>query len=119
MRFRFKQERQAKTISVNSTISLILEEYGLRDSMILGKITTEWKELVGELIAAHSIPDRIFRNILFVSVDHSVYSNEIHFMKDIILKKVNERFGSEVIKGVKPEIKKLDWQKRSFKKVHK
>lgn len=116
MKFRLKQERQAKTLSINSTISLILEEYGLRESMIIGKITSDWKELVGELIAAHSIPDRIFKNILFISVDHSVYSNEIHFMKDLILKNVNERFGSKVIKDVKPEIKKLDWQKQYFKK---
>jgi predicted nucleic acid-binding Zn ribbon protein len=117
MRFRFKEERQSKTISINSTLSLILEEFGLKESLIIGKVRIKWKDIVGDLMAAHSIPDRIFKNILFITVDHSVYANEISLMKEIIVKTINEEFGSDEIKDIRLETKKLDWQKLYPKNV--
>jgi len=117
MRFKFKEERQAKTISINSTLSLILEEFGLKDSLVIGKIRAKWQNIVGDLMAIHSIPDRIFKNILFISVNHSVYANEISFMKELIIKEINEVFGSNEIKDIRLETKKLDWQKLYPKNV--
>jgi hypothetical protein len=119
MRFRFKEERQAKTISINSALSLILEEFGLKESLVIGKIRAKWQNIVGDLMAIHSIPDRIFKNILFISVDHPVYANEISFMKELIVKEVNEEFGSNEIKDIRLETKKLDWQKQYPKNVKK
>jgi hypothetical protein len=117
MRFRFKEERQAKTISINSALSLILEEFDLKDSFAIGKIRAKWDTIVGDLMAIHSIPDRIFKNILFISVDHSVYANEISFMKELIVKEINEEFGSNEIKDIRLETKKLDWHKLLNKNV--
>ncbi len=111
MRFKFRKERQGKTVSINSTLSLILEEFGLRDILIIDKLRLKWRNIVGELMAAHSIPDRIFKNILFIAVDHPVYSNEISLMKDIIIKQINKEYDSAVIKDIRMETKKLDWQK--------
>ena len=112
MRFKIKEERQAKTISINTALDLILEEFDLRDSMTIGKLRSRWREIVGELLAGHSIPDRIFKNILFISVDHPVYSNELSFMKDIIIKEINTGYDSDLIRDIRLETKKLDWQKR-------
>jgi hypothetical protein len=117
MKFKFKEERQNKTISINAALSLILEEYGLRDSLTIEKIRLKWQNVAGDLMAAHSIPDRIFKNILFISVDHSVYSNELSLMKDIIVKRINEEFNSNIIKDIRLETKKLDWQKNILKKA--
>lgn len=116
MKFKFKEERQRKTISINTALSLILEEYGLKDSFTIEKIRINWQKIVGDLMAAHSIPDRIFKNILFISVDHSVYSNELSLMKDIIIKKITEEFDFNLIKDIRLETKKLDWQKNNIKK---
>lgn len=112
MKFRFREKRQGKTISINSALSMIFREFGLDDSMVIGKVRSGWRDLAGELLAVHSIPDRIYKNILFVSVDHPVYSNELAFMKDIIIKKINDEFDSAVINDIRLEIKKLDWQNR-------
>ena len=89
MKFRFREKRQGKTVSINSALSIIFREFGLDDSIIIGKIRSRWNDFAGELLAVHSIPDRIFRNILYISVDHPVYSNELSFMKEIIVKKIN------------------------------
>ncbi|MBN2402412.1 MAG: DUF721 domain-containing protein [Spirochaetes bacterium] len=118
MRFRFKETRQLKTISLNSALSIILEEFGLRDSLVIGKVRVKWKDIVGDLMAVHSIPDRIFKNYLFITVDHPVYANEIALMKELIVTEINEIFGSNEIKDIRLETKKLDWQKLSSKNVN-
>ncbi len=115
MKFRINKRRQNKTISINSAISLILEEFGLKGSVIIEKIKLKWQDIVGELMAVHCIPDRIFKNILFISVDHPVYSNELSLMKNIIIQKINNEFGTKMIKDIRLEIKKLDWQKTKLK----
>ena len=112
MRFRFKEERQSKTVSINTALSLILEEFGLKESLVIGKVRAKWGDIVGDLMAVHSIPDRIFKNILFISVDHPVYANELSMMKDIIVKFINKEFNSNEIKDIRLETKKLDWQRR-------
>ena len=112
MKFRFKEERQSKTVSINTALSLILEEFGLKDSLAIGKIRTKWGGIVGDLMAVHSIPDRIFKRILFITVDHSVYANELSMMKEIIVKEINKEFDTNEIKDIRLETKKLDWQKR-------
>ncbi len=109
MKFRLKHGRQAKTVAVGSALSLFLSEYGLQDHVILAKLQSGWQKIVGELLAVHSMPDRIFRNILFIRADHPIYSNELSFMKRIILSKLNEEYGSAVIKDVRVEIKNLEW----------
>jgi len=111
MIFKIKKERQGKTISVHSAFSMILEDYGLKDSFVIEKLRLKWKKVVGELLAVHSIPDRIFKNILFISVDHPVYSNELSFMKDIIVREINNEYGSPLIRDIRLETKKLDWER--------
>ena len=67
--------------------------------------------IVGDIIATHSLPDRIFKKILFIYVDHSVYSNELSLMRDLIIKGINDKLGFEVISNIKIEVKRLNWKK--------
>jgi hypothetical protein len=118
MKFKFKEERQNKTIQLGTALTLIFEECNLTDSLIIGRIRGIWGDIVGTLLATHSIPDRIFKNFLFISVDHPVYSNTLSFMKDIIIEKIKENSGSELVKDIRLEVKKLDWQVLSSKNVN-
>jgi hypothetical protein len=111
MKFKLKEKRQSKTISINSALSLILQEFGLKDTVIVDKLRIRWRNIVGELMAAHSIPDRVFKSILFIAVDHSVYANELSLMKDIIVKEINKEYDTIMITDIRLETKKLDWQK--------
>lgn len=106
MKFRIKQSRQGKTIPIGGAFSLILDEYGLKDTIILGKLKSGWNDFTGALLAVHSFPDRIFRDTLYVKADHPIYSNELSLMKEIILSKITGQFGSSVIKDIKIELNK-------------
>ncbi len=113
MKFRIKEERIGKVVPFNTTLMSILDEFELRESFLSEKLRSIWKKIVGEIISTHSIPDRIFKNILFVFVDHSMYANELSLMRDIILEGVNKEFGFEVINDVRITTKRLNWTKKA------
>ncbi len=109
MKFRIKNERLGKIVQFNSTILSILDEYDLKDSFLMEKLRGVWYKVTGDIIATHSIPDRIFKKILFIRVDHSMFANELALMKDTILEGINKEFGFEVIKDIRITTKRIDW----------
>jgi hypothetical protein len=76
------------------------------------KLRTIWNNLTGDIISTHSMPDRVFKHILFISVDHSIFANELSLMKNDILKGINIEFGFEAIKDIRISTKRLDWSGR-------
>ncbi len=53
------------------------------------RIAAAWATAVGARIAAHAIPDRLNRGTLFVKVSDSVWMQQLHFLKQDILGKIN------------------------------
>ncbi|MFC1670905.1 DUF721 domain-containing protein [Spirochaetota bacterium] len=113
MRFRFGNNRYKKTLGFRNVLPGIIDELDVKDSFVIEQIRSVWPEVVGKIISEHSIPDRIFRNILFISVDHSIYANELSLMQDSIIQGIKNNISVEVIKNVRAEVKKLKWEKNS------
>jgi len=111
MKFRFKEGRSNKTSAFSGLISSIISKFNLDESFLMESIRSDWPSLAGDLISTHSIPDRLFKGILFISADHSVYANEIIMMKNSILKGLHERYSAEVVRNIKVEIRKICWNK--------
>ncbi|RPI96151.1 MAG: DUF721 domain-containing protein [Spirochaetales bacterium] len=90
MKFRVKEPRMNRPTRFGVLVESILGQFGFRDDFLVESIRSRWASVVGELIATHSYPDRIFNGILFIAVDHSVYGGEISMMRDSILAKVRD-----------------------------
>ena len=61
------------------------------------KAVSAWKEVVGPFIASHTI-DLAFRNgVLFVRVDSDVLRNELSYSKSVIINRLNEFVGKQVV----------------------
>lgn len=113
MKFKIKEERIGNTVSFESALSMIFEEYGLKPTLVEDKLKGIWRDVVGDIISAHSIPFKIFKKTLLVFADHSVYSNEISMMKDMAVKKINTLLGFEAVREIKVKIRRLDWKEIS------
>lgn len=111
MKFRFGDNRKNKTLSFSSIITDIIDELDLNESFFIERIAEKWPEYVGSILSSHSLPDRIFSNILFIKVDHSAFANELSMHQSIILKKIKDDFGSGYINAVRFEVKKSRWNK--------
>jgi predicted nucleic acid-binding Zn ribbon protein len=109
MKFRIKEKRKNGLYSFESLLPDIIHDYDLEKSFTIEELVSQWYSIVGDIISTHSKPDRIYKNVLFVSADHSVYANEIIMMKDVILKKVSEQFPFQAVRDLKVEIKSIRW----------
>ena len=85
---------------IGSSIESVLEQLGILGRIKQYKILELWPEIVGEQIARASAVESIRNGKLFVKVKHPVWRNELQFLKAEIIRKVNDRMGSEFIKDI-------------------
>jgi len=111
LKFRFGDQRRNQVISFSGIIPDLMEEFNLNDSFLIETLAEKWSQYVGNILSSHSSPDRIFKKILFIKVDHSAYSNELSMHQDNIVKKIKDDFGSDFINSIRFEVKKSRWNK--------
>ncbi len=59
-----------------------------------------WDETVGPTIARHAQPEKIRRGTLLVKVSAPTWMQQLQYMKDMIVEKLNQRLGKEVVKNI-------------------
>ncbi|MDM7988268.1 MAG: DUF721 domain-containing protein [Smithella sp.] len=109
MKFKTGDKRKNGIFSFDSILPDIIHEFELEKSFTIEDLIAKWYTIVGDIISTHSKPDRIYKKILFVSADHSVYANEIIMMKDALVRKINEEFPFQAVHDIKVEIKNIRW----------
>ena len=60
--------------------------------VIKEQLAKHWEELVGKEAGRHSRPYKIEHDILFVSVDSSVWNQELFMKKTILISTINKTF---------------------------
>jgi predicted nucleic acid-binding Zn ribbon protein len=63
-----------------------------------------WPEAVGQRVAQRCVALGIKSGILYVAVPTSVWLTELNALKEKLIRKVNEKLGDEVVKGIKFQI---------------
>lgn len=109
MNFKIGKTRKNGTFSFNDILSDIIHEFDLEKSFTIEELVSKWYDIVGDIISTHSKPEKIYKKILFIVVDHSVYANEIIMMKDNIIQSINSKFPYIMIRDIKIEIKNIRW----------
>ncbi|MGP5497989.1 DciA family protein [Corynebacterium flavescens] len=92
--------RQRRSLDIPSLGSQIRREIGQRGwehELAHGWIMGNWENLVGPKIAAHTKPERIKDQIVYVSCDNSNWATELRYLQRQILQKIAARLGPDVI----------------------
>ncbi|MCX5895703.1 MAG: DUF721 domain-containing protein [Proteobacteria bacterium] len=66
-----------------------------------------WKEAVGPHIAQKARPEGIRNGILLVSVESSVWMQELGFLKEKILEKIHQKMGTSEIRDMRFKLGKI------------
>ncbi len=74
-------------------IDRTLKRLGLSDGVREHRAFEIWEATVGAQVAAHARPVRISNRVLRVEVDHNTWLQQLHFMKALILSRLNDRLG--------------------------
>jgi predicted nucleic acid-binding Zn ribbon protein len=78
-----------------------LERVGLHGAVRENSALALWAEVVGEKTASATQADRVRNGIMYVTCRDSLWAQELHFLRPIIIEKLNERLGGEVIREIR------------------
>lgn len=74
--------------SLNNILKKFIKEFGLESGLTLNTIKSQWVNIVGQTIAAHTFPDTIKGKILILIVDTPQWMHHLSFYKEEISKKL-------------------------------
>lgn len=92
--------RRSKTISLAEAIQDYIEAMKLGRG--LGEITliSSWEEITGKAVASRTKKLYIRDGILYVYLTSSVVRNELLMLRQELVRKLNRKAGSEIIKDI-------------------
>lgn len=81
-------------------LKAMLKSYRLEDKYDQVDLEQNWENLMGTLISNHTKRLKIHNKKLFIELDSPVIRQELSYGKNLIIEKVNEFAGQELIKDV-------------------
>jgi len=88
---------KSNTRSLKDVVSDYLQEYKLDKRLKERELVSSWESLVGKTINRTTKDIYIKDKKLYVYLTSSVARNELHMLKDELLKRLNENAGEEII----------------------
>jgi len=87
--------------SLGEVLENFLKRSGLDRRIREQKILNSWDRAVGEAIAERTQPVSVKNRVLRVKVTNSVWMQELQFMKDLIIKKLHEQIGENLLQDLR------------------
>jgi len=88
-----RSRRVGAQIPIGKLLDSVLEGYGLGEDLREHRIVAEWPSLIGKRVASRTWPSRIDAGVLFVRVSNSAWLQELSFLKDELVERINDRLG--------------------------
>ncbi len=90
--------RNQNLIKLGDAISQIFKEEKLDEKYSIFAIRNGWEGIVGKTVAKHTTQINYLNGLLYVSIDSPVVRNELSYVKDEIMQKVNKFVGKRLVK---------------------
>jgi predicted nucleic acid-binding Zn ribbon protein len=98
--------------NLNSALRSTIREMGLEKKIKERECLSVWEEVVGAKLASVSQAEDIRNGILYVSAKDPIWGQEIFNLKGLIIRKLNEKIGEEIVKDIKVRAKPLRKRKK-------
>lgn len=87
-------------LPLSDVVRVELTALGLAERLKEAEIWRLWPEVVGQTVAARAMPLRIIKGTLTVAVSSGPWKQELAFLKGMMIEKLNDRLGGEVVKEI-------------------
>lgn len=93
--------RRSNETSLKEAMEQLVDAYGLREKLDEQAVASLWDELAGGLVARHTVAMKLRKGTLHIKVDSAPLRQELLYMREGLLKTINERLGRPVVEQVK------------------
>ncbi|MEI6125103.1 MAG: DUF721 domain-containing protein, partial [Pseudomonadota bacterium] len=97
-------KKPTRITSLNDILNSLLHTVKFESRMEHVMLRDTWSQAVGQRIAENTTPASLRSGVLFVNVSNSVWMQELNFMKDKILEKINSSLASQKFKEIRFKI---------------
>lgn len=95
-----KRPRMRFPLPLSDVVQVELTALGLAERLREAEIWRLWHEVVGQTVAARAMPLRIIKGTLTVAVSSGPWKQELTFLKGMMIEKLNERLGGDVVREI-------------------
>ncbi len=104
---RHKRKKQKNLLKLGEFLHKALKRRKILLDMADTSLLETWNKSVGTGIAAQTYPFKFKNNTLFVKVSNSTWMQQLQFMKQDIIDKVNPAFANKTVKNIYFSIGKI------------
>jgi len=95
-----KRPKMRFPMPLADVVRVELTTLGLAERLKEAEIWRLWPEIVGQTVAARAVPLRIIKGVLTVAVSSGPWKQELSFLKGMMIERLNDRLGGEVVKEI-------------------
>ncbi len=89
--------RNSNTLSMSEAIQHFISTLGIRENIRETEIIANWEEIVGKMIAKHTLDLSLKNKKLSIRFDNAALKQEISYSKNKLVKNINDRFKAQVV----------------------
>lgn len=87
-------------MNIGFAIEDFFRKSGFIKEFFQGRLISDWKKIVGDLIAENTKIVKLEGTILTIKVENSVWKNELYFRKKEIINMINNRYNMLLISDI-------------------
>ncbi len=87
--------------SMRLVLPKALRQLGLMNRFNAESVTLNWRQIVGDEIAAHTRPSQVRRGVLNVAANNAVWAHHLSTLKEEIIDRINAFMGEKVVTEIK------------------
>lgn len=89
-----------KPVEISRLLSAVFENRKWRSKLELHRVFEFWNRTVGKEIASVAQPSLIRDRVLWVKVTDSIWMQQLHFQKILLLEKINKQLHGETLSDI-------------------
>lgn len=95
-----KNNTRGETSQIGDVVNRILKAYQLDDKLDEMIVFDKWEDMMGKAVSLRTKSLKIVNKVLVLELDSAVMREELVFGKNVIIQRVNETVGKELITDV-------------------
>jgi predicted nucleic acid-binding Zn ribbon protein len=86
---------------LGTAIGGLLSDQGWREQAAIGSVFSNWAEIVGSDLAAHTRPDGFADGELVIAADSTAWATQVRLLASMLVRRLNAELGEGTVKRVK------------------
>lgn len=89
--------KRVEGASLGDVLKKLVNQYGIGEKLVEARVISVWEDVVGKMIARHTVKLYIRKNKLFIQLDSAALKNEIAYARTKLLETIREKTESNLI----------------------